>query len=76
MTFPSVCPGYHHSNNICQARDARRITAVDMKCVRKTAGYAWTEYKTNTNTADELNITLVLDRIQKKLIATYKQHVS
>ena len=57
MTCQYHCPGYYHSNNTWQARDARRITAADMKYVRKTAGYAWTEYKTNTETGKELNIT-------------------
>jgi hypothetical protein len=57
MTCPSHSPGCYHSNNICQARDARRIKAVDMKYVRKTAGYSWTEYKTKTETAREQNIT-------------------
>jgi hypothetical protein len=28
-------------------RDARRITAVEMKYMRRTAGYFWTDYKTN-----------------------------
>jgi hypothetical protein len=58
MTCPSHCPGFYHYNNIWQERDARRITAADMKYVRKTAGCIWTEYKTNTETAKELNITL------------------
>ena len=31
-------------------RDARR-TATEIKYVRKTAGYTWTGYKTNTETA-------------------------
>jgi hypothetical protein len=30
-----------------RARDARRITAAEMKCMRRTAGYTWTDYKTN-----------------------------
>jgi hypothetical protein len=30
------------------ARDARRITAAEMKYMRKTARYNWTDYKTNT----------------------------
>ena len=30
-----------------KARDARRITAAKMKYMR-TAGYTWTDYKTNT----------------------------
>ena len=29
-----------------KAMDARRITAAEMKCMR-TAGYTWTDYKTN-----------------------------
>ena len=31
-----------------KARDARRITAAEMKYVRRTVGYTWTDYKTNT----------------------------
>jgi ABC-type ATPase involved in cell division len=31
-----------------KARDARRITAAEMKYMRRTAGYIWTDYKTNT----------------------------
>jgi hypothetical protein len=33
--------------------------------LRKTAGYTWTDYKTNTEIAKELHITPVLDKIQK-----------
>jgi hypothetical protein len=36
-----------------KARDARRITAAEMKYVR-TAGYTWTDYKTNGQIANEL----------------------
>jgi hypothetical protein len=36
-----------------KARDARRITAAEMKCMRRTAGYTWTDYKTNTQIAKE-----------------------
>jgi hypothetical protein len=31
--------------------------------MRKTAGFTWTDYKTNTEFATELNITPVLDKI-------------
>jgi hypothetical protein len=31
-----------------KARDARRITAAEMKYMTRTAGYAWTDYKTYT----------------------------
>jgi len=37
-----------------KARDARRITAAELKYVRRTAGYTWTDYKTNTQIAKEL----------------------
>jgi hypothetical protein len=42
-----------------KARDARRITAAEMKYIRRTAGCTWTDHKTNTETATELNITPV-----------------
>jgi hypothetical protein len=35
-----------------------------MKYMRITAGYTWTDHKTNTEVAKELNITPVLDKIQ------------
>jgi hypothetical protein len=40
-----------------KARDARRITAAEMKYVRIAAGYIWTDQKANTEIAKELNIT-------------------
>jgi len=48
---------------IIKARDARRITAVEMKCMRRTAGYTWTDYKTNGQIAKELKITPNLDKL-------------
>jgi hypothetical protein len=47
-----------------KARDARRITAAEMKCMRRTAGYTWTDHKKNTEIAKELSTTTVLDKIQ------------
>jgi hypothetical protein len=35
-----------------------------MKYTRITARYTWTDHKTNTEIAKELNITQVLDKIQ------------
>jgi hypothetical protein len=32
--------------------------------MRRTAGYTWTDHKTNAEIAKELNITPVLDKIQ------------
>jgi hypothetical protein len=37
-----------------KARDARRITAAEMKYMRRTAGYIWTDYKTNAHIVKEL----------------------
>jgi len=46
-----------------KASDARRITATDMKYMRRTAGCTWTDYKTNAQIAKELKITLILDKL-------------
>ena len=46
-----------------KARDARRITAAEMKYMRRTAGYTWTDYKTNTQITKELKITPILDKL-------------
>ena len=46
-----------------KAKDARRIKAAEMKYMRRTAGYTWTHYKTNTQTAKELKITPILDKL-------------
>jgi hypothetical protein len=46
-----------------KARDARRITAAEMTYMRRTAGYIWTDYKTNAQIAKELKITPILDTL-------------
>jgi hypothetical protein len=46
-----------------KVRDTRRITAAEMKYMRRTAGYIWTDYKTNAKIAKELKITLILDKL-------------
>ena len=56
----------HFSENWnMRARDARRRTVAEMKHTRKTAGYIWTDYRTNKQIAKELNITPVLRKIQE-----------
>jgi hypothetical protein len=42
---------YGSENWTINARDARRITAEEMKYMRITAGYTWTDHKINTETA-------------------------
>jgi hypothetical protein len=58
-----------------KARDARRITAAQMKYMRRTAGYTWTGYKTN----EQITIGIKNDTnfgqitgIQEKLDTTCK----
>jgi hypothetical protein len=46
-----------------KARDTRRITAAEMKYMRRTAGYIWTDYKTNAQIAKELKITPILNKL-------------
>jgi hypothetical protein len=58
-----------------KARGARRITAAEMKCMRTTAGYIWTDYKTNSQIAKELKITPVLDKLLE-CKRSWMQHVS
>jgi hypothetical protein len=45
------------------ARDARRMSAAEMKYMRRTAGYTWADCKTNTQIAKELRITSILDKL-------------
>ena len=46
-----------------KASDVRRITAAEMKYMRRTAGYTWTDYKTTAQIAKELKITPILDKL-------------
>jgi hypothetical protein len=48
---------YGSETSSIKAKDARRITAADMNYMRRTAGYIQTDYKTNTQIAQELKIT-------------------
>jgi hypothetical protein len=36
---------FHVSRQRVKARDTRRIRAAEMKYMRRTAGYTWTDYK-------------------------------
>jgi hypothetical protein len=46
-----------------KARDARRITAEEMKYTSRTGGYIWNDYKTNAKIAKELKITSILNKL-------------
>ena len=43
--------------------DGRRITAAEMKYMRRTAGHTWTVYKTNVQIAREIKIIPILDKL-------------
>ena len=47
------------------ARDGWRITAAEMKYIRRRAEYTWTDYKTNTQITKELKITPILDKLRE-----------
>jgi hypothetical protein len=46
-----------------KAKDARRITAAEIKYMRRTAGCIWTDYKTNAQIAKELKIKPMLEKL-------------
>jgi len=56
---------YGNESWTIKARDARRITAAEMKYMRRTAGYTWADHKTNTQIANELKITPILNKLQE-----------
>jgi len=59
----SPCSLSHCNENwTIKAWDARRITAAKLHYTRKSTGYNWEDYETNTEIAKELNITPVLEK--------------
>jgi len=54
---------YGSETSTIKARDARRITAAEMKYMRRTTGYTWTDCNTNKQIAKEIKITPILDRL-------------
>ena len=62
LAFPALL--YSSENWTIKAREKRRLTAEDIKGIWKTAEYSWTDHKTNTEIAKELNIVPLLDTVQ------------
>jgi len=56
------------------ASDVGRITAAEMKYMRRTAGYTWTYYKPNAQIAKELKITHMSDKLLE-CNRSWTQHV-
>jgi ABC-type ATPase involved in cell division len=59
-----------------KARDASRIAAAEMKYMRRTAGYIWTDYKTNCKGVKNNSNFGQITRIQEQLDTTCKQNAS
>ena len=74
LALPAVLQG--SENGTIKARDARRITAAEMKYMRKIAGQARTDYKTCIDRKiTKYNPSFGQNTgIQKKMVATYKQN--
>jgi DNA-binding sugar fermentation-stimulating protein len=75
LAFPGLL--YGSETWTIKSRDARKITAAEIKYTRKTAGYIWIDYKTNIQIAKELKNSNFrqITRIQEKL-DTCKQNAS
>jgi hypothetical protein len=58
-----------------KTRCASRITAAEIKSMRITAGYTWTDHETNMEIAKELNVTQVSDKVQDYKVK-WIQHVN
>jgi hypothetical protein len=63
LALPAVL--YSSENWTIKARDTRRVTEAEMKCMRKAGECTWIDYTTNTEIAEELNITPILDKIRE-----------
>jgi hypothetical protein len=57
------------------SRYQRRISAAEMKYMRRIIGYTWTDYKINIKIAKELKITQILDRLLEYKI-NWIQHLN
>ena len=61
LTLPVLL--YGSNTWTIKARGARRITATQIKYMRRTSGCTWTDYKTNTQITKELQIISILDKL-------------
>jgi hypothetical protein len=57
---------YGSVNWTIKAGDTRRMTAAEIKYIRKTTECTWKDKKTNTEIAKERNITPVFENIEEK----------
>jgi hypothetical protein len=62
-TLALPVPLYGSETGNVKARDASRMSAAEMKCMGRTAGYTGTDCKTNTQIAKQLKTTPMLDKL-------------
>jgi len=58
-----------------KTRDARRVTAAEMKYMRRTAGHTWTDCKTIAQITKELKIAPILNKLLEYK-RSWLQHVN
>ena len=73
LAFPVLL--YGSETWTIKSSDARRITAAEMKYMRRTAGYTWTDYKAIAQIAKELKVTQILDKLLEYKIS-WIEHVN
>jgi len=56
---------YGSENWTIKARDARITTVAKTKYKRRAAGEIWTDYNTDIEIVEELNVTLILGKIRE-----------
>jgi hypothetical protein len=54
---------YDSETSTVKSKDKSRLTAAEMKFIRKTAKYTWRDHKTNEEILNKLKVTSTLDNI-------------
>jgi hypothetical protein len=62
-TSPEWVTGPEQGKSTHSGRIATFSLWTGIKYMRRTAGYTWTDYKTNTQLAKDLKITTILDKL-------------
>jgi hypothetical protein len=54
---------YDSKTQTVKSKDKSRVTAVEIKFMKKTAKYTWRDHETNEEILNELKVTSILDKI-------------
>jgi hypothetical protein len=66
---------YGSKNWTVKSKDKSRLTASEMRFMRKTAKYTWRAHKTNEEITNELKVTSVFDKITSYK-SDWMQHIN